>query len=55
MASLPNKPGFVVVPKLVASEALFVYATRELQDTNNEHVVIICKVLKNERIGIYFL
>jgi hypothetical protein len=29
MASLPNEPGIVVVPKLVASEALFVYAAHE--------------------------
>ena len=48
MASLPNKPGIVIVPKLVASEALFVYATRELQDDNNTGIVIKCNLFIDE-------
>jgi hypothetical protein len=43
-ASLPNKPGIVVLPKLVASEAFFVYASRERWDKIKAHIVIICEV-----------
>jgi hypothetical protein len=46
-ASLPNKPGIVIVPKLVASEAFFVYTRRERRAKDNARIIYICYLCTN--------